>query len=117
MALAIDARDRLALCASSSWLDGGVRYKYIPMDPEKWAVWSLPDVSSGDLQAWFDLHKGEGYDWAGLLGFAFRRIKGWLRLWFCSEACAASMGYSEPWRFDVATLLSVIRQRGFEWTP
>lgn len=93
-------------CGSSSLLDGGVRTKEMPLPPEKWRIYEVPADARQALQ-WFADHAGEGYDIAGLLGFVFRRIKGWLKAWWCSEAVAASMGIRDPWRYDVATLESL----------
>ena len=99
------------LCASSSLLDGGVRTKAIWLDPAKWRLYDVPrDVSYA--QAWFDLHRGDRYDLLGLLGFVVRRIKGWLRAWWCSEACAAMAGVADPWRYDVATFESLCAALG-----
>lgn len=94
------------LCASSSWLDGGVRCKSIWLDPAKWRLYDVPR-SEAMARAWFDLHAGERYDLLGLAGFVFRRIKGVLRAWWCSEACAAMAGVADPWRYDVATFESL----------
>lgn len=99
------------LCASSSWLDGGVRAKSIWLEPAKWRLYDLPR-DEAFARAWFDQHRGERYDLLGLLGFTFRRVKGWLRAWWCSEACAAMAGVAEPWRYDVATFESLCAALG-----
>jgi len=98
-------------CVSSSFLDGGVRNKSIALPPEKWRIYEMP----GGLVAvadWVARHQGEGYDVLGLLGFVFRRIKGWTKRWFCSEAAADMLGLPDPWRYDLALLESVCRRFG-----
>ncbi|HSW19000.1 MAG TPA: hypothetical protein VLJ86_17405 [Ramlibacter sp.] len=119
-------------CGSSSFLDGGVRIKRIKLDPAHWTLYEVPidiervraiiqrnDLTDGQAaaafaRAWFDSHAGEGYDVPGLLGFVFRRIKGWARAWWCSEACTAALAWADPWRFDVGTFLAVARTNGRE---
>lgn len=119
-------------CASASFLDGGVRIKRMRLNPEHWELVDVPidpdivrsAVARSDIddaaaavawaRAWFDAHDGEGYDLLGLLGFVLRRIKGSRRLWWCSEACAAALGWVDPWRFDVAAFLAVARTIGRE---
>lgn len=99
------------LCGSSSMMDGGVRTKWIVPNPDHWELWAIDgDFTEGD--AWFKEHDGERYDLFGLLGFVFRRIKGALRAWWCSEACMASAGAADPWRFDVASMAAVLRTLG-----
>lgn len=95
------------LCLSASWLDGGVRSKWIELAPEKWRIYELDDDPSF-ARAWASTHEEDGYDYLGLLGFVFR----WARLgrksrWFCSEACGAMLRVLDPWRYDVATLESL----------
>lgn len=81
----------------------GVRIASIELKPADWELWEL-DVDAALAHNWIMRHEGEWYDFLGLLGFIFRRIKGALRMWWCSEACAAMAGLPDPWRFDVATL-------------
>lgn len=91
--------DELYACASASMLDGGVRAKALALTPDKWRVYEVPG-DPDHVHAWMDAHKGDRYDVLGLLGFVVRPIKGWLRAWFCSEACAAMLGLPEPWRYS-----------------
>lgn len=102
-------------CASASWLDGGVRFKVLALPAEKWRVYELADPSglqSSAAHGWFMRHHGDRYDWLGLLGFVVRRLKGFQRRWFCSEACAAALGLGDPYRFDPATLEAVAQRVG-----
>jgi hypothetical protein len=121
-------------CASSSMMDGGVRVKWIKLNPDHWELFDVPAnpdavrawaQAAGELQhaepqalalamvrEWFAEHDREPYDLPGLLGFVVRRIKGWLRAWWCSEACTAALGWVDSWRFDVAGFLAVARTIG-----
>lgn len=92
-----------AACASSSFLDGGVRLKYMRLDPEHW---DIVDVQGDKATAWAWLkeHDGDQYDTFGLLGLVWRRGKGNPDKVWCSESVAAMLGYDEPWRFDPMTL-------------
>ena len=85
-------------CMSSSMLDDGVRAKTIHITPDKWRVYELPADRAKAL-LWFCENAGSRYDARGLLGFVIRPVKGWLRAYFCSEACAAMLGLGDPWRF------------------
>lgn len=103
--------EQLHECVSASFLDGGVRAKSIEMPADKWRIYEL---SGSDLLVadWLVAHRGQGYDVLGLLGFVFRRIKGWAKRWFCSEAAADMLGLPDPWRYDLALLESVCRRFG-----
>jgi len=100
------------LCATSSFIDGGVRIKLIELDEIKWDVVDV-DGDENAVLDWFMLHLGEKYDLLGLVGFIIP-ISGWRNRWFCSEACAASLGYAEAWRFSPAMLYSIINRQGQE---
>ncbi len=41
------------LSASASWMDGGVRFKRIDYDPERWDFVTLPDSLEPQARAWF----------------------------------------------------------------
>jgi hypothetical protein len=100
----------LALCASSSFMDGGVRLKWIELHPARWDVVDLGSFGNAELaRGWFIRRAGQGYDVLGLAGFIWRRRDGSRRRWTCSEACAAALGLPEPWRFCPNTLRAVVR--------
>lgn len=90
-------------CMSASWLDGGVRAKTIKLAADRWRVYEVPH-DAADALGWFVEHNGDRYDVVGLLGFVVRPIKGWLRAFFCSEACAEMMRMPEAWRYSPRTL-------------
>ena len=95
--------DGYAACASSSFLDGGVRLKYMRLDPEHWDIVDV-DGDKATAWAWLKEHEGDQYDTFGLLGLVWRRGKGNPDKVWCTESVAAMLGYDEPWRFDPMTL-------------
>lgn len=85
------------LCASSSASDGGVRFKYIYLEPSKWDIVHLdmPKERSQKAFQWFADHNEDGYDYLGLFGFIWRREQD-KNKWFCNEAIGAALGISNP---------------------
>lgn len=101
------ANSGAAWCISSSWMDGGVRGKWIVLDPAKWDVIALPHIDSAVAHSWLAAHVGARYDWAGLLGFVWRPQTGALRRWFCSEVAAHLLGLPQSWRFSPNDLAAI----------
>jgi hypothetical protein len=89
----------LSLCISSSFMDGGVRSKWMALDPEHWDLVPVTG-STARAMVWLDANKGAGYDVLGLVGFFWRRVTGDRRKFFCSEAVAAMLGFAQAWRMD-----------------
>ena len=85
------------LCASSSGSDGGVRFKYIYLDPTKWDVIDLNISSEREYNAfsWFAENIDCKYDYLGLFGFIWRRMQDKDK-WFCNEAIGRSLGIANP---------------------
>jgi hypothetical protein len=106
LVLGTDAQGR-AICASSSWMDGGVRIKHMELDP---AHWDLVHVqgSADDAWTWVRKHYGQGYDLLGLLGFVARVLGHSKARWTCCEAVAAMLGMPQPWRFDPCVLWAAL---------
>lgn len=100
------------IAASSSFMDGGVRFKQIDFDPVKWDFIELPEALAPQARKWFIDHEGEPYDLLGNLHLVIGFIPEWRGKSFCSEAVAASLGYSDPWRFGPNALYSVLEQKG-----
>lgn len=57
--LILEERDGLALCGSASWLDGGVRLKWIKLNPEHWDL--LPVSGDPNSLATVGRIVGAGY--------------------------------------------------------
>lgn len=79
-------------CWSSSPRDGGVRGKQIDLATGRWDIFPL-EGNEERAYAWFQAHKGEGYDWAGMLRCC--PLLRWLpkrqHKKFCSEAVACAL--------------------------
>jgi hypothetical protein len=87
--------------ASSSFMDGGVRYKRILFNHDLWDFIELgPQFDEQKAREWFDKHDGAQYDVMGLVGFVFRRVGDDKKKYFCNEAVLAALGFLESWRFD-----------------
>jgi hypothetical protein len=84
---------------------GGVRFKRIVLDPDRWDVRRVA-CSPAMAAQWFKDHEGELYDWQLILGFLAWLIPHKATRWTCSEACAAALAVpeDEAWRFDPANL-------------
>lgn len=86
------------VAASSSYMDGGVRFKRIDFDPDRWDFIELPAHLEHDAYVWFAMHVGEGYDIIGNFSFLLDFLRSHTGKWFCSEAVGESLGMVEAWR-------------------
>lgn len=93
------------MAASSSFADGGVRFKHIDFDPAKWDFIEITGDES-KARKWFVSHEGKAYDIIGNVGFVIGLIRDGSDKWSCAESIAAALGYLEPWRFSPAILYS-----------
>ena len=93
---------------SSSFEDGGVRSKLIDFDLARWDLVDLPPALEQAAVAWFEAHRGAGYDLVGNLQFVLSPIPHSRGRWFCSEAVAAALGIPDPWRYSPGTLASAL---------
>lgn len=96
------------MAGSSSFADGGVRFKQIDFDPAHWDFIELPGHLEAAARVWFELHKGDKYDLLGNLHFVLAPVGDDKDRWFCSEAVAASLRIPYPSRFDPGTLYSAL---------
>lgn len=100
--LAVPCADGQYDCYSSSIRDGGVRFKTMPLPPEKWDLIPV-DASPEQVYAALVATIGAKYDWLGATGVIARwrhdRYK-----WFCSEWCAMALGLANPERFCPGSL-------------
>ena len=99
------------VCASASFLDGGVRIKHMQLNP---GHWDLVPVSGDVNDAWYWVgrHHGEGYDLLGFVGFIYRVLGHSKKRWFCSEAVAEMLGMQDGWRFDPCSLHAAVTGLG-----
>lgn len=109
--LVLDEQDGKSLCGSASFIDGGVRLKWIALDPAHWDLVDVGDIFNSREVAldWFRRHQGQAYDLRGLLGFVWRRADGHPHKWVCSESVGAALGIQQPWRFGPNALYVLAR--------
>ena len=89
---------------SSSYRDGGVRQKVITYKPGKWDFIHLPEASPVQVVQFFHDYEETPYDVLGLFGFIVpAHIESRNKL-FCSEACAAALGFHKPYQFSPGKL-------------
>lgn len=97
-------------CVSSSWVDGGVRAKVMPLPRAKWRIYET-GLPSGAASDWYVRNKGQGYGWWKLLRFALP----WVRpSWggpICTEACAQMLGLGHSDSWDLRTLEAAVQWR------
>lgn len=90
---------------SASAMDGGVRAKAILLNLEHWDLIPLPWANAAHIKNLFHQHKGKGYDWLGLLGSQFLPLAiDNPRRMFCSEFCAAALGFIPAQRYSPGLL-------------
>jgi hypothetical protein len=97
------------VAASSSFSDGGVRFKEIEFDPEHWDIFDLPDALEANARKWFKDHEGDKYDVLGNVRFVIGFVRSHERKWFCSEAMGAALGIQDPWRYSPGDLYIALR--------
>lgn len=102
------------LCWSSSWMDGGVRWKEMTLDPDHWDIIDVPTFDDARVLCWFCDHQNDNYDLLGLLSTSLPIRHAAVR-WFCSEAIGAAVGMQESWRFDPNSLARICEIAGGVW--
>lgn len=99
-------------CYSASIRDGGVRYKRMELEAEKWDLLKV-ERKAADITAFFNATAGCKYDWLGAFGVVFG-IPEKPNCYFCSEWVAATFGIKQAWRFspnDLAEIAPLIASR------
>jgi hypothetical protein len=97
------------MAASSSFSDGGVRFKMIDFDSEKWDIFEMPDHLEENARQWFIDHEGLKYDLLGNVRFIIGLVRNSNNRWFCSEAMGAALGLMDSWRFSPGDLFSIMK--------
>lgn len=87
------------LCASSSALDGGVRFKRMFLSPDRWDIIDVPAFDTAAALQWFVDHDGLKYDYLGLFS-VWTPVKHSRQRWYCTESIAAAANIKDPWRWD-----------------
>lgn len=104
------------LAASSSWMDGGVRFKQIDFCPENWDFIDLPPEGEDAARQWFRDHRGQPYDLMGNIRFLCGVVRDSEGRWFCSEALGVALGIRGPWRNEPNGLADILRDLVKQWT-
>lgn len=98
------------LSASSSFMDGGVRFKQIEYDSGNWDFIYLPIEWEAEARKWFEDHAGEGYDIWGNVHLALGFFTEDRDRKFCSEAVAGALRIKQAWRLTPNALYVVIER-------
>lgn len=98
------------ISASSSYMDGGVRFKEIEYDLDKWDIFELPWADEQKALEYFKANQGKPYNIRGNVHFLLGFIRGDSDGLFCSEACAEALGFLNPWQYAPNQLFSVIKR-------
>ncbi|MDK4651358.1 hypothetical protein QG070_10130, partial [Kingella kingae] len=72
--IAIAKENGVYSCYSSSIRDGGVRFKVMPLPPDKWDLICV-DLPEQRVHEFYAQTKGAKYDWAGCLGIALPALR------------------------------------------
>ena len=82
-----------ALCFSSSWRDGGARFKRVRLRPGRFDLLPVPatDDEAAAVRRWCAARVGGRYDLPGVLAFKLPAVRHRLHWWFCSEICCAAL--------------------------
>lgn len=100
------------LSASSSFMDGGVRFKQIGYSSvDSWEFVELPPHLENMAYCWFLKHQGQGYDVMGNINALLGFVPHTSNKWFCSEALAESLGFSDSWRLKPNGLYARLTER------
>ena len=92
-------------------MDGGVRAKHIELNIEHWDLYPVPWASAAHIEALFARHQGKGYDWPGILLSQLLPVAiDHRERMFCSEFCAAALGFEEPQRYSPALLAGAVQR-------
>jgi len=105
--IAVAHKDGRYLCYSASFRDGGVRVKPMALAGDKWDLMPV-HVAADAVAAFYARHAGKPYDWRGVLGFVFYN-RASSRRWFCSEFCAACLGFTQAWRISPSLLYALLK--------
>jgi hypothetical protein len=96
------------LSASSSFMDGGVRFKDIAYDEDKWDIFDVSWADEKYAMEYFVKNLGKPYNVVGNIHFLFGFVRGDTNGLFCSEACAEALGLINGWQFAPNALAHII---------
>ena len=93
---------------SSSAMDGGVRIKNIRLDASKWVLFQVDPMLGEQADAWMKANVGAKYDWLGIIGQVFKRVKQDSNKYYCNEAVQAMLGIKGV--YNPATFMSTFKK-------
>lgn len=102
------------LSASSSFIDGGVRFKSINYKEDNWDFVELPDYLEAQAREWFEEHEGDKYDVLGNLRFILFFVQHSKNKHFCNEAISDSLGFKESWRLGPNGFASLFKSKLYQ---
>lgn len=95
---------------SSSLMDKGVRSKVIDFKPEHWDMVELPASLHHRVLGYYESTKGQRYSWLDLIRCQiFNSNADEDGASFCSEWCAAAIGFPNPATYSPQTLGDIVR--------
>jgi hypothetical protein len=108
--MAEDLGNGMFWCTSSSWMDGGVRQKYMALPKDKWRLYKT-DVPVAAADEWFLRNKQYGYGWWKLIRFLFPWFRPSMGGPICTEAVAEMLGLGHTDSWDLRTLEAAVAWR------
>lgn len=102
------------LSASSSFIDGGVRFKSIDYKEDNWDFVELPDYLEAQAREWFEEHEGDKYDVLGNIRFVLFFFRHSKTKHFCNEAISDSLGFKESWRLGPNGFASLFKSKLYQ---
>ena len=96
------------ISASSSFMDGGVRFKEIDYSLEKWDIIDLPWADEARARKYFIDNLPRKYNVLGNVHFIFGFVRGDTEGLFCSEACAEALGLKKGWQIAPNCLSNIV---------
>ena len=98
------------MSGSSSFMDDGVRIKYIGYTSGDWDFVDLPEHLEPHAWSFFVQERGKKYDLMGNINAAFGWVSHSKDRWFCSEVIAAAFQLNDPWRYKPNGLYAVLKE-------
>lgn len=83
-------------CYSSSFLDGGVRSKYINLTTGRWVVYDLSNIDKSYAINWYENNKHAKYDVKGILAWLIPFIEHDMSKFVCFEAVGSMLNIDNP---------------------